>query len=293
MSSPKSTIRCREIAPADLEAVADLLTRGFSGRRRDYWLEGLHRQAAREIPAGFPRFGYMLDHDGTPVGALLLIYSERQSQAQPQIWCNLSSWYVAPAFRNYAPMLTKIAQRLGHVSYVNISAARTTWPIIEAQGFRAYCKGLFLSVPALSRPQRGMHVETVSGDSAIIDGLPAEEAAILLRHARYRCLSIVVRSEHGTIPFVLQPARMRRGLIPLPAMQLVYCRDVADYAACAGAIGRFLAKRAKIAVLIDANGPLPGLAGLYTERRGRKYFKGPHRPRLGDLSDTELVVYGP
>jgi hypothetical protein len=33
------------------------------------------------------------------------------------------------------------------------------------------------------------------------------------------------------------------------------------------------------------------LVGLYSERR--KYFKGPQCPRLSDLSDTELVIYGP
>jgi hypothetical protein len=76
-------------------------------------------------------------------------------------------------------------------------------------------------------------------------------------------------------------------------MQLIYCRDVADFKACAGAIGRLLLPRGKISVLLDANGRVPGLIGLYTEKRGRKYFRGPHRPRLADLTDTELVVYGP
>ena len=46
-------------------------------------------------------------------------------------------------------------------------------------------------------------------------------------------------------------------------------------------------------MILDSNGRVPGLAGIYTEARGRKYFKGPHRPRLADLTDTELVVYGP
>jgi hypothetical protein len=76
-------------------------------------------------------------------------------------------------------------------------------------------------------------------------------------------------------------------------VQLIYARDVADYVACAGAIGRFLLRRGKLSVLLNANGPLEGVRGLYTEKRGRKYFKGPHRPKLADLSDTELVVYGP
>ncbi|MGC2083834.1 MAG: acyl-CoA acyltransferase [Bradyrhizobium sp.] len=286
-------IRCREIAPKDLEAIADLLTHGFVGRSRDYWMTGLRRQAIRDVPNGYPRFGYMLDHDGAPVGVLLLIYTDRGNDSSSEIRCNLSSWYVEPAFRNYAPMLTKIAQRLREVTYVNISAARWTWPLIEAQGFRAYCDGLFFSLPLLSRAGGGARVEIIPADATTIDGLPDAEANLLLRHARTGCLSAMVHTAQAAMPFVLQPIRIRHGIIAPPAMQLIYCRNVADYVACAGAIGRMLLARGKISVILDANGPVPGLAGIYTERRGRKYFKGPITPRLGDLADTELAIYGP
>ena len=80
--------------------------------------------------------------------------------AETAIYCNLSSWYVEPAFRNYAPMLTKIAQKNKEVTYINISPATWTWPIIETQGFAAYCSGLFFSMPALSRVPAGMTIET-------------------------------------------------------------------------------------------------------------------------------------
>lgn len=292
MTAQRPVIRCREIAADDLGAVADLLTRGFAGRSRDYWMAGLRRQAARAVPEGYPRFGYMLDHDGAPVGVLLLIYTDRGGSTA-DIRCNLSSWYVEPAFRNYAPMLTKIAQRHKDVTYVNISAARWTWPIVEAQGFRAYCSGLFFSLPLLSRAGAGARIEIIPAGTATIAGLPDREAALLIRHAGNGCLSLVVRTAQGAVPFVLQPMRIRRGVIAPPAMQLIYCRDVADYVACAGAIGRVLLARGNIAVILDANGPVPGLVGIYTERRGRKYSKGPVKPRLGDLSDTELVIYGP
>ena len=116
-------IRCREISETDIDAVADLLTRGFVGRSRDYWMQGLRRQAAREVPDGYPRFGYMLDNDGMPVGVLLLLYTSRSDGAETTIHCNLSSWYVEPAFRNYAPLLTKIAQKNKEVTYLNISPA--------------------------------------------------------------------------------------------------------------------------------------------------------------------------
>lgn len=289
----KPQIRCREIAETDIDRVADLLTRGFAGRSREYWTLGLRRQAARAVPEGYPRFGYMLDNQGTPVGVLLLLYSSRNTGGEAAIYCNLSSWYVEPAFRNYAPMLTRIAQRNNDVTYLNITPAASTWPIIETLGYRSYCKGLFFSLPALSRNIAGMSVEIVPSDAALIAGLAAGDVELLTRHAAYGCTSLVCRTPSGVFPFILQPVRIRRGWIAPPVMQLIYCRDVGDFVACAGAIGQLLLRRGKISVVLDANGKVPGLIGLYTERRGRKYFKGPHRPRLADLTDTELVLYGP
>jgi hypothetical protein len=287
-------IRCREIGTADLEGIAELLARGFAGRSRDYWMRGLQQQATRDVPEGYPRFGYMLDHEGKQVGVLLLLYCAREQDGETVIRCNLSSWYVEPAFRNYAPMLTKIAQRHKEVTYINISPASWTWRIIEAQGFRAYCNGLFVSFPALSRPRGGMTVEIVSRHVREVEGLSASETALLARHAACGCLSILCRTADGrAFPFILQPMRIRRGRLAPPAMQLIYCHDIADYIACAGTIGRFLLLRGKIAVVLDANQRMDDLVGFYTEARGRKYFKGPHCPRLGDLSDTELVIYGP
>jgi hypothetical protein len=287
-------IRCREISETDIDAVADLLTRGFVGRPRAYWTRGLNRQAARKVPAGYPRFGYMLHNDGIAVGVLLLLYTSRSNGSETAIHCNLSSWYVDPAFRNYAPLLTKIAQKNREVTYLNISPAVWTWPIIEAQGFNIYCNGLFFSIPALSRVTPGMTVETVSPDALTIEGLSDAETELLTRHARYGCLSLVCRTpERGAFPFILLPMRIRRGWIAPPAMQLIYCRDIAEYVQCAGAIGRALIRHGKISVLLDSNGPLPGLTGFYSSARGRKYFKGPHTPRLADLTDTELVLYGP
>jgi hypothetical protein len=45
-------------------------------------------------------------------------------------------------------------------------------------------------------------------------------------------------------------------------------------------------------VIIDANAPIPGLVGGYSRGNMPKYFKGPQRPRLGDLAYTEHAVMG-
>jgi hypothetical protein len=137
-------------------------------------------------------------------------------------------------------------------------------------------------------------VDTISPDTHAIEGLPDPEVELLASHARYGCLSLVCRTPGGGLfPFILIPMRIRRGWIAPPAMQLVYCRGIGEYVRCAGAIGRTLLRHGKISVILDANGPVPGLTGFYSKAHGRKYFKGPHRPRLADLTDTELVLYGP
>jgi hypothetical protein len=139
-----------------------------------------------------------------------------------------------------------------------------------------------------------MTIETVSPGTRAIEGLPQTDVDLLTRHARYGCLSLVCRTAADrALPFILLPMRIRRGWIAPPAMQLIYCRDIAEYVQCAGAIGRLLIRHGKLSVILDSNGPIADLTGIYSEARGRKYFKGPQAPRLADLTDTELVLYGP
>ena len=42
------------------------------------------------------------------------------------------------------------ALRHKHVTYLNVSPAPHTLPIIEAQGFARYCDGVFVAVPMLN-----------------------------------------------------------------------------------------------------------------------------------------------
>ena len=268
------------------------MTRGFEHSRREYWRRGLLRQATRFLPSGAPRYGYLIESLGVPVGCLLLVYSTKVIDDETAIFCNLSSWYVDPAFRNYAALFAAMAQKRKDVTYFNVTPATSTWPILEAQGYKAYCRGLFLSMPALSPRGRGMTIDTVTPDTLSVAGLPDDDLELLKRHADYGGLSLVCHIAASALPFVFFPLRKRRGVIPVPAMQLGYCRGIEDYVRCAGAIGRYLLRRGKPVIIVDANGPIAGLPGIYSEVRGRKYFKGPHQPRLGDLADTELAIYG-
>ena len=282
----------REIVESDLDAIGDLLTRGFQHRSRDYWMRGLHRQAVRPLPPGAPRYGYLIEDNGAPVGCLLMIFSCKIIDGEIATCCNVSSWYVDPEFRNYAALFASMTQKRKDITYFNVTPAVATWPILEAQGFVPYCRGLYFSVPALSRSGRRMAVERVAAKTHSVAGLPDADLEMLKRHAAYGCLALVCLTADAPLPFIFFSLRKRRGIIPLPVMQLGYCRSIADYIACAGAIGRYLLWRGKPIIVVDASGALAGLPGIYSEARGRKYYKGPHRPRLGDLADTELAIYG-
>jgi hypothetical protein len=282
----------REITEHDLDAVGDLLTRGFVHRPRTYWMRGLRHQAARDVPPDAPRFGYLMEHDGQLVGCLLLICGRRTIDGVIAETCNVSSWYVDSAFRNFGALFASMVQKRKDVTYFNITPVRPTWPILEAQGYTSYCSGRYFALPWLSRQGATMSIERVTAGSETIEGLSAEDIAMLRRHAGYGNLSLICRGGGRTLPFIFLPLRKRRGFIPMPAMQLAYCPSTAEFTACAGALGRYLLLSGKPVVILDANGPLAGLPGHYSEAQGRKYFRGPHRPRLGDLSDTELAIYG-
>jgi hypothetical protein len=284
-------LRCRLIAENDLPAVADLLARGFPHRGRAYWSRALERLERRDAPKTYPRFGYMLEEHGVPVGVILLIYSTRGAAGTARARCNISSWYVEPHCRGYASLLVAAAVRHKDVTYVNVSPAAHTWPVIEAQGFTRYSDGQMLVVPALGPWVANARARQFDPGRDYAATLSAEERDILAAHAEHGCLSYVVQEKRDAHPFVFLPRRILAGL--LPTLQLVYCRSVADFQRFAGPLGRALTSRGGFTVLVDASAPLPGLVGKYFPDRGPKYFKGPERPQPGDLAFSEFVLFGP
>jgi hypothetical protein len=290
MVSSSPEIRCRQIEQGDIAAVAELLIRGFPNRSRQFWFHALDQLTRRDPPRDLPKYGYLIEADGVVVGAILLICAEIQSGGIITPRCNLSSWYVDPDYRTYAPLLVSHALRHKEVTYLNVSAAPHTWPIIEAQGFSRYSDGIFISLPALSAaadPDR--HVEILDAGHEPHAAYEAFEQDVLEQHAEHGCISIWCVTPDRAFPFVFRP-RLVKGFVP--CAQLIYCRDVADFVRFAQPIGRYLARRGRFLVVVDANGAIPGLVGMFRAGSRPKYFKGPQRPRLGDLAYTEYAILG-
>ena len=278
-AAPVPRIACRRMGEGDVEAALALLARGFPERGAAYWRRGLGRLRERAVPAGYPRFGYVLTDGDRPVGVLLLIIGRTD---EGEVRGNMSSWTVEPAYRAYSAVLAAAPLRLG-ITLFNISPARQTIPMIEAQGFRRYVAGTFHALAALGPPVRGARVRALGAHDG--DTPPAARAAP-------GCLSLLVEAaDGGRHPFVFLPRRVVGHR--LPCAQLVYCRDLADFIRFAGPLGRRLLRHGLPLVMLDANGPVRGLLGVYRDGTRAKYVRGPRDPRLGDLADSELVLFGP
>lgn len=280
--------RCRRIERSDIVAVVDLLTRGFPLHRATYWRRAFSRLERHGTPAGYPKYGYMLESDNAPVGIVLQIFVDVEIAGELRTRCYLSSWYVEPAYRIYASLLVSAATRLKNVTYVNVSPDPHTWPIIEAQGFQRYSRGQYLAVPLMSRRSDDGRVRKVRMNEPAHGLCGILTPALLTDHAEYGCLSLICEARDGNYPFVFQVRRLGKGL--LPCAQLVYCRDVADVTRFARPLGMFLLRRGIAFIGIDSNGVVPGTVGKYRDGKSPKYFKGPDRPRMGDLAYTEAVL---
>jgi hypothetical protein len=281
---------CREISCGDLEAIADLLARGFPDDRRfrdypsrvNFWQSLLSWLGTFPTPAGLPKYGYCLEADNRIAGVVLLLFS----MVEADLRCNVSSWYVEPEFRAYAAILASRATRNKSATFFNLTPAPHTWAILEAQGFVKYALGRFIAIPALCRSPRGARAWTFADDTQESHDLSPSEINVLRDHARWGCISLVCEYDGKRLPFVFKIGRSWH----MPSVgRLIYCRNTESFVRFAGVIGRHLLRRGCAAVIMDAEERLRGVPGFYV-RHSRRYWKGPKPMRTGDLAYSEIMM---
>jgi hypothetical protein len=184
---------------------------------------------------------------------------------------------VEPQWRTHSTLLIAVATKLKHVTYLNASPAPHTWRTLQAQGFVPYNFG---RSAVFALPGRGTVRENIPND------LP--EARLLRDHRAMGQISLTVEKDGIVSPFVLKPRRLDKP--PVPMMDVMFTRSPDDFRRCAPALARHFLPRGSLGFLID--GDMESLLSHYVEGKEPRYFKGPHRPVLGDLAYTEKVIFG-
>ena len=221
------------------------------------------------------------------VGVILLIFVHGRTRDGVGLRCNVSSWYVEPAYRAYAGMLSMRALRRKDVTYYNITPAPHTRTMLRALGYSQYSSGELACLPVLNRRQSHAVIEPVTRDTRPGADLPQPELAMLHAHETFGCLTVACNAGMGREPFVFAVRRLF-GAIPIAV--LIYCRSPDQFVRYAGELGLFLMSKGILIVEMDVNGPVRGLFGVYRSSKPR-YYKGQASPPLGDVSYSELAMF--
>lgn len=275
----------REITDDDLAAVRELLVEGFPLRSREYWSKGLANLGSLPRIEGFPRYGYVVDADAAPQGVLLTITSDHGALGMRT---HFSSWYVREGYRQFALLLFRRALELENTTFVNPSPAEHILAILKRFGFEAYTAGMVrldLRTAARRRPSRGAVQRLGSGDLA---GLSEPEHRLAEDHRRMGCDVLRLRAD-GRAGLLIHRAKwIKRSL---PCSQVIFA-DPDLVLELAGPVMRALASRGFLLALCDVDqARAPEIGRLV--RRGVRYFKGAEAPAVGDLSYSELAIFGP
>jgi len=203
---------------------------------------------------------------------------------------NVSSWFVLPEYRACAPLLVLRAIRQKGPTYVNISPADHTRPIIEAQGFRKGAEGVYAAIPAFGRAGHKARISVLSQEFHSGPHIDPQTLALMLDHQRFGCIAMWCETDAGAFPLVIRERRLRFG--GLRAAQLIYTRSIQELEAAAGALGRFLLGRGIPILLAGSPEPLRGVPGRYFPNRLPIYLKGRETREPFDLAYTEAALLG-
>jgi hypothetical protein len=275
----------REITDDDLQAVHELLVEGFSLRSEDYWTKGLANLGSLPRVDGFPRYGYVVDADDGPQGLLLTITSDRGGQGART---HFSSWYVREPYRQFALSLFRHALELKSTTFINPSPADHILPILKAFDFEPYTTGMLmidLRTAVRGRSSRGAVQRLGSGDFA---ELPEPERRIAEDHLRMGCDVLRLETDARDGLLIHRRKWIRR---VLPCSQVILA-DPELMIDLAGPVMRAFASRGSLLSLCDVGQTTrPAVGRVFPH--GIRYFKGAAPPPVGDLSYSELAVFGP
>ena len=250
----------------------------------------MERRDSRSI--GLPRFGYLLESEGI-VGVILQIFATLRSgetcRNSVQCFELVRGTFL---FRSYSSLL--VAKALSHknVTYLNVTPAPNTLSILEAQGYLQYSRGIFVAAPALQLRLGGADVRVDRVSARRPTHADPFDHDLLMEHAKYGCMSLWSETADRAYPFVFRPCIIKGGIT---CARLVYCTDVDDFVRFAGPLGRFLALRGRPLVLIDSNGPIPGLVGKYLDAKMPRYFLKEPEPAPAwaiSLAYSEIAMFG-
>jgi len=178
VGATSSSVRVSPIGDVDLPGVAAFLHENLNQR-----VEARDWERALRVPwnVDAPNHGFMLQANGSVVGAYLAFYCDRTIDGEVERFCNLGAWCVRPEHRFRGLLLLKALLAQDGYHFTDFSPSGSVIPLNRRMGFHDLDTATVLipNLPWPTWPGRGR----VSGDPSVIEAtLTGRELAVYRDH---------------------------------------------------------------------------------------------------------------
>ena len=223
-----------DIRAENIDQAVTLLDKGFPAHGIAFWRSMLTRIKQMHKRQSVSSHGELLLNDEEPVGVLLKIQHRAPNISKPIV--NLSSWYVEPDFRWYAPRMLLKATADKEAIYTDLSPSPEVFNLNEKLGFKTVSSGqLLFPLPLTSLIPSG-NCKVVSATKIDASELHSELHHFIMSHHADRSESLIFNEGGELHPAIFQ-LRKRRGLL---TANLIYSDNLIALQRNSAAIARHL-----------------------------------------------------
>ncbi|CAD0211469.1 hypothetical protein AGRHK599_LOCUS1398 [Rhizobium rhizogenes] len=262
------------------------MAKGFPEKSEAFWSRGLalineHHQR-RELGA----IGQLLLKGEDAAGVLLTIRNRLPDSGR--IVVNLSSWYVEPSCRWFAPRMLQMASSAEEELFTDLTPSPEACRLNERLGFHTVTDcTLFYPLPLTALRPAGARLSPLAAMPA--DTLPDAMRDMLEDHARLGCIVAVMQADGRQHPLVFLKTTTRK----LPSARLIYCEDREIAQRHISAIARHLLGQGRLALTMAALEGERNAGGFAAHKSAPIQVKGVWNPRFINETYSELVLLPP
>lgn len=267
-------------------AAVGLLAKGFPEKSEAFWARGLSLIGEHHERRHLGPIGQLLMKGGDVAGVLLTIRSRLPDTNR--VIVNLSSWYVEPSCRWFAPRMLQMASSAENELFTDLTPSPEARQLNERLGFHTVTNcTLFYPLPLTTFRPTGGRLHPFTQTTA--KTLSSETRDMLEDHARLGCIVAILEAEGRPYPLVFLKTITKK----LPSARLIYCEDRQIAQSHLPAIARHLLSKGRLALTMAACEEDRKAAGFAAHKIAPIQVKGAWNPRFINETYSELVLLPP
>lgn len=274
-----SSVHIRKATLSDAEKIVTLLDQFYPGVP-EHWQKLF---APRSFVKGDDYPGLILLAGEKVVGFLGTILSDHDTAKGRITLCNLSCWYVEPAYRQHSmPLFLKAMKLPGITAWTNLTAAPHTYEWFNRLGYESFIdkKTLIFPLPSLFTKKKGA---TATVDFSIAD-LPLDQQAIYHQHQFPHCKHVLIKKGNEHCYCIVVITKFKK----IPLANLYYISHPGLFREVIADIRWSLCWKLKAAYLVmDGQGLKGRLSGI----REKTLFP-PRMFKSASVSKNEMTLLG-